>query len=203
VDDIIIRRAEKRDLAQVAGLAGRLVRMHHAVDPARFLLVEKVEEGYAWWFSRELARTEAIVLVAQRASVAAGSAGTAGTVRDGPIVGYVYGTLEDRDWNLLLDNHGALHDIFVAEEARSAGIGRKLVEAAVAALKALGAPRIVLSTMVGNEPAQRLFRACGFRPTMLEMTRSDGILASTPERMPEPSGPGSSRGPSRGRTPTR
>ena len=41
----------------------------------------------------------------------------------------------------------------------------------VARLEALGAPRVVLSTMVGNEAAQRLFRQCGFRPTMLEMTR--------------------------------
>jgi RimJ/RimL family protein N-acetyltransferase len=38
-------------------------------------------------------------------------------------------------------------------------------------LEALGAPRIVLSTMVRNESAQRLFAAVGFRPTMLEMTR--------------------------------
>jgi hypothetical protein len=35
----------------------------------------------------------------------------------------------------------------------------------------LGAERVLLSTMVGNETAQHLFRATGFRPTMLEMTR--------------------------------
>jgi RimJ/RimL family protein N-acetyltransferase len=49
-----------------------------------------------------------------------------------------------------------------------------LVSAVVAALEALGARRIVLSTMVGNESAQRVFRACGFRPTMIEMTRDAG-----------------------------
>jgi ribosomal protein S18 acetylase RimI-like enzyme len=41
----------------------------------------------------------------------------------------------------------------------------------IAALVTAGAPRVVLSTMVGNAAAQELFRACGFRPTMLEMTR--------------------------------
>jgi ribosomal protein S18 acetylase RimI-like enzyme len=157
-EDVIIRRAEKRDLGQMARLAGELVRMHHATDPARFLLVDKVEEGYAWWFSRELVRAEAVLLVACLG---------ASTV----VAGYAYGSLEERDWNLLLDAHGAMHDIFVAEDARRRGVGRKLVEAMVKALEQLGAPRIVLSTMVGNEAAQRLFRACGFRPTMLEMTR--------------------------------
>ena len=44
--------------------------------------------------------------------------------------------------------------------------------ALVAALERMGAKRVVLSTLVGNEQAQRVFRACGFRPTMLEMTRS-------------------------------
>lgn len=132
------------------------MRMHHATDPARFLLVERVEEGYAYWFSRELARPGAVILVA---------------VRGDEVLGYAYGTLEDRDWNMLLDAHGALHDVFVAEGGRRSGVGRALVTAMVAALERAGAPRVVLSTMVTNEAAQRVFRACGFRPTMLEMTR--------------------------------
>jgi ribosomal protein S18 acetylase RimI-like enzyme len=135
---------------------GQLVRMHHDADPSRFLLVDHVEEGYAWWFSRELDRAKAVLLVA-----CAGAS----------LVGYAYGTLEDRDWNLLLDTHGAVHDVFVAVQARRAGVGRRLVNALVEALRQLGAPKVVLSTMVGNESAQRLFRQCGFRATMLEMTR--------------------------------
>jgi ribosomal protein S18 acetylase RimI-like enzyme len=156
MDELLIRPADKDDLPRVAELAGELVRMHHAADPGRFLLVEKVEEGYAWWLSRELGRAQAAILVATRA---------------GLIVGYAYGTLEDRDWNMLLDVHGALHDIFVAGEVRRGGVGRQLLDAMVARLEAMGAPRVVLSTMVGNESAQRLFRQAGFRPTMLEMTR--------------------------------
>jgi ribosomal protein S18 acetylase RimI-like enzyme len=156
IEELVIRRAEQGDLAQVAPLAGELVRMHHETDPARFLMIERVEEGYAWWLGREIARAEAVVLVAARGAA---------------IVGYAYGALEGRDFNLLLDAHGAVHDIFVAAEARRHGVGRRLVEALVSALEALGAPRIVLSTMVGNAAAQRVFRACGFRPTMMEMTR--------------------------------
>ena len=155
--DVVIRPATLGDLPRVAELAGELVRMHHAVDPARFLLPERVEEGYAWWLERELRRAEAAVVVATAAE---------------QIVGYAYGTREGRDWNALLDEHGAIHDVFVAAHARRGGVGQQLVHAIVEELMRRGAPRIVLSTMIANEPAQRLFAAYGFRPTMLEMTRS-------------------------------
>jgi len=157
MNEVVIRPATRGDMPRVAELAGGLVRMHHAVDPARFLLPERVEEGYAWWLERELGRAEAAVIVATMAD---------------QIIGYAYGTREGRDWNALLDEHGAIHDVFVAEQARRSGTGRKLVEGMIVELQRRGAPRIVLSTMIGNEPAQRLFAACGFRATMLEMTRS-------------------------------
>jgi ribosomal protein S18 acetylase RimI-like enzyme len=154
--NLVIRRADRRDVPAVARLAGELVRMHHAKDPQRFMLVENVEEGYAWWLTRELERADAVVLVA---------------CRDTPIVGYAYGTIEERDWNMLLDAHGAVHDVFVAGEGRRKGVGEALVQGLVRALEELGAPRVVLSTMVDNDDAQRLFKRCGFRPTMIEMTR--------------------------------
>ena len=157
MSEVLIRAATSSDLPRVAEMAGALVRMHHAVDPARFLLPEKVEEGYAWWLGRELARPEAVVIVA--------------TV-DEAIIGYAYCTREGRDWNALLDEHGAIHDIFVVPTARRSGAGRKLVNAVIDELTRRGAPRIVLSTMVSNEAAQKLFTACGFRATMIEMTRS-------------------------------
>ena len=122
--ELVIRPAATGDLDAVSRLAGALVRMHHAVDAHRFLLVDNVEEGYRWWFSRELERREAVILVAKLRSAT---------------VGYGYGSMEGRDWNLLLDTHGAVHDVFVAEEARGAGVGKALVMALVAALEGLGA----------------------------------------------------------------
>lgn len=151
-----IRRAQNGDLEAVAVLAGELVRMHHANDPTRFFLPPRVEEGYAWWLGRELERAEARVLVAER---------------DGRLVGYAYGAFEERDWQLLIDEHGAVHDLFVAESERRSGVGQALLGALIDELEALGAERIVLYTLVANERAQRLFRSVGFRPTLLEMTR--------------------------------
>jgi ribosomal protein S18 acetylase RimI-like enzyme len=136
-----------------------LVRMHHELDPGRFFTAEGIEAGYGRWLVKEHARGQ-IVLVAVDAA--------------GAIVGYAYATVEERDWNELLDAHGKLHDVFVDPSARRGGIARQLVGAVVAELARRGAPRVVLSTAVKNEPAQALFRSLGFAPTMIEMTKSLG-----------------------------
>lgn len=152
---IEIKKATKRDLPQIARLAGALVRQHYAFDSQRFLLVENPEQGYSWWFGKELSNKKALILRAKL---------------DGEIVGYAYARQEPRDWNQLLDAHAALHDILVADSARRRGIGKLLLERVLAEMKERGAPRVVLHTATKNRAAQKLFAALGFRQTMLEMT---------------------------------
>ena len=82
-------------------LAGQLVRQHSAFDAKRFLFIENPEKGYEWWFGKELQNKKALILCAKL---------------DGKLVGYAYARQEPRDWNALLDAHGALHDIFGAPE---------------------------------------------------------------------------------------
>ena len=92
-------------------------------------------------------------------------------IREATIVGYVYGGMEPRNWNSLLDRCGAVHDIHVDESVRKQGVASKLMEAACEKLKALGAPRVVLMSAQANVEGQRLFEKLGFRRTMVEMTR--------------------------------
>jgi ribosomal protein S18 acetylase RimI-like enzyme len=152
---IEIRKATRRDLPRIAKLAGGLVRQHYAFDPQRFLFIDDPEAGYKWWFGKELDNKKALILSAKL---------------DGELVGYAYARLEPRDWNALLDAHGALHDIYVDERARRRGVAKQLLERVAAELRARGAPRVVLHTSVKNRGAQKLFEAAGFRKTMLEMT---------------------------------
>jgi len=142
-------------LPQIAALAGQLVRQHAAFDAKRFLFIENPEQGYQWWLGKELLNKKALVLCAKL---------------DRKIVGYAYSRLEPRDWNALIDAHGALHDIFVADSARRQGVGKALLERTMKELRARGAPRVVLHTAIKNRAAQKLFAALGFRQTMLEMT---------------------------------
>jgi ribosomal protein S18 acetylase RimI-like enzyme len=153
---ITIRRAARGDLPDIARLAHQLVLLHHNTDPGRFFMPDRVEEGYTWWFGRELENPKAVILAA---------------LEDGAVVGYAYGTLDDRDFNQLLDRHGSIHDVLVSSAKRRGRVGRRLVDALISELTGLGAPRVVLHTMVSNTAAQALFRSAGFRDTMLEMTR--------------------------------
>jgi ribosomal protein S18 acetylase RimI-like enzyme len=87
------------------------------------------------------------------------------------VIGYTYAGVEGTDYMALRGPAGALYDIVVDPAHRKQGVGRMLLDATLEALKAKGAPRVVLSTAERNEPAQHLFERAGFRRTMIEMTR--------------------------------
>jgi ribosomal protein S18 acetylase RimI-like enzyme len=162
-----VRVAVARDLPRVSLLAAELVRQHHRMDPQRFLLVEPIAEGYRRFFTGELRRKGALILVAEDEAAGGAESDSA----DSSILGYAYATLEPRNWNDLLDAAGKLNDLFVDPAARRRGVGRALALAVFAALAERGAPRLVLMTAWQNPEAQAFFEALGFRRTMLEMTR--------------------------------
>lgn len=157
-DTFSVRPMGSADLPAAARLAGKLVRMHHDLDPKRFLDLANPEPGYARYFAGELKSDAVVLLVAERSA-------------DQTIVGYAYGRLEPRSYNELLDACGKLHDVWVEESARGHGLGEALVTEMVQRLGDKGAPRVLLLTAVQNEAAQHLFGKLGFRKTMLEMTR--------------------------------
>jgi ribosomal protein S18 acetylase RimI-like enzyme len=162
-DTLVVRPAQAADGPALGRMGVALARLHHEYDAARFMMLEGMEPGYRDWLLREAGSKKATVWVAERAGV---------------IVGYGYGRLEGRDWNKLLDAHGELVDLWVDDASRGQGAGARLVEAVVAALVALGAPRVVLTTAAPNATAQRLFARLGFRATMIEMTREAGAEAA-------------------------
>lgn len=154
---VTIRPAVPADLPAVGRLGALLMRLHYDFDPQRFIEpASGVEQGYSKFLKSQLKESDVIVLVAERA---------------GEIVGYAYGGVEGWDYMALRGPAGVLHDLVVAPSQRGQGVGRLLLDAAITALKARGAPRVVLSTANQNEAAQHLFARAGFRRTMIEMTR--------------------------------
>lgn len=157
---VIVRPATVEDASALGRLGALLVRLHHELDARRFIAATpNTEQGYAAWLRSQVAAPHVVVLVAEW---------------DGEVVGYIYGAVEGHDWMALRGPAGVLHDLIVDPAHRGHGIGRLLLDAAVAALRARGAPRAVLSTAARNEAAQRLVARAGFRPTMVEMTRELG-----------------------------
>jgi ribosomal protein S18 acetylase RimI-like enzyme len=151
-----IRTMVKADLPQVSKLAAQLVRLHHGWDTKRFMLIDKVEEGYHWFLDTQLDEPSALLLVAET---------------DSGIIGYLYGSMEERNWNLLLDPCGAVNDVFVDPAKRKGGVATALMTEAFVRFKQRGAPRVVLMSAQANVGGQSLFEKLGFRRTMIELTR--------------------------------
>ena len=152
-----IRPATPADLAAVGRLGALLIREHHDFDPQRFIAAPaRSEQLYSSFLGGQLANPDIVLLVAER---------------EGEVVGYTYSGVEGNDYMSLRGPAGVLYDIVVDPAHRCQGVGRMLLEGTLEALKARGAPRVVLSTAEKNKAAQRLFDSAGFRRTMIEMTR--------------------------------
>ena len=154
---IVIRRAEDRDLPALGRLGAHLLRTHHELDGARFMAPgEDPEGGYAWFLGTQLRDRDAVVLVAAH--------------EPNVVVGYAYAGLEPQSWKELREPAGFIHDLVVDEASRGQGIASALVSAAMDWLRERGAPRVLLWTAQHNVRAQHLFARLGFRRTMIEMT---------------------------------
>ncbi len=153
--DVTIRPATPSDRAALGRFGGALMRQHHDLDPRRFIITDRPEEGYGRFLVSQLDEPDSVVLVAEQA---------------GEVVGYVYAGLEPMSWMELRAACGFVHDVYVEAGARRRGVGERLVRAAIAWLESKGQPRVVLWSAQGNEAAQRLFARLGFRHTMAEMT---------------------------------
>jgi ribosomal protein S18 acetylase RimI-like enzyme len=157
VTSAVIRPATRGDLPGIGPLAALLVRAHYDFDPQRFIAAsEATAREYAAFLGTQLGKSDIIILVAEL---------------DGEVVGYTFSGVEGYDYMTLRGPAGMLHDLVVDPRCRGRGVGKQLLDATLAALKAHGAPRVMLWTAPRNESAQRLFTRAGFRCTMLEMTR--------------------------------
>lgn len=159
-----VRSAEAADIPAMGRLGALLVTEHHDFDPRRFLSPRPdMSRRYGEFLETQRQQPDKIVLVAER---------------DGTVVGYAYAGAEGNDYMVLRGPAGEIYDLVVDPEHRRQGIGSTLLEAALAALAKLGAPRAVLFTADKNHGAQQMFEAAGFRRTMIEMTRELTVAPS-------------------------
>src|SRR5262249_6371893 len=129
---VSIRPAAPADLQAIGRLGALLVRMHHELDPDRFIAAAPgTEHAYGSFLGTQLDKPSIVVLVAER---------------EGEVVGYTYAGVEGTDYMSLRGPAGALYDIVVDPAHRGQGIGRMLLDATLDVLRAKGAPRVVLST---------------------------------------------------------
>ena len=151
---VLVRRARREDAAIIAKFALALFAQHRIYDTDRFAELGNLEGAASYYMSRADA-DDAAVFVAESG---------------GEVVGFAYLEYERIDYANLLENAVWLHDLYVDEESRGAGVGKVLMQTAIELGKELGAGKIVLTVAAKNELAHQFFRSAGFRETMVEMT---------------------------------
>jgi hypothetical protein len=94
---VSIRAATPADLEAMGRLGALLVRMHHDLDPDRFIAATpQTEHAYGSFLGTRLEEPNIIILVAER---------------DGEVVGYTYAGVEGKDYMSLRGPAGVLYDI--------------------------------------------------------------------------------------------
>ena len=129
--------ADEAPLRELARPNHRITRFY--ADP-RFP-DDRCDDLYATWVTRSLEGWADAVLVAEL---------------DGQPAGYV--SLHRLEWGW-----GLIGLIGVAPDAQGRGLGRRLVDGAVAWSRDGGLERVTVVTQARNVPALRLFEGCGFR----------------------------------------
>lgn len=157
--NVIIRAATAADVPAIVEMAIALGRQHQTYDAARFALEAfgttplDLERAYQELVQQALGEPHAILRVG---------------AREGEVVGYVFGRIEEANFFGLCPRAGWIHDIFVRPSARGERLGGRLLDGIVVALRDLGAAEIMLSVSPMNDAARALFETRGFGVTMLE-----------------------------------
>ena len=91
---------------------------------------------------------------------------------EGRPVGYVIGFYEEPHFMWETGRVGHVDSFYVLPETRGQGVGRRLMEAAYAAMREAGASTVALEMVADNEVARGFYEQEGFTTTFVQMHRS-------------------------------
>jgi ribosomal protein S18 acetylase RimI-like enzyme len=143
---LVVRSARAADRVAIRARQGALLAHHAALDVA-FALRRGATATLAQASDRGAADRDARVFVAER---------------DARIVGFCAARFEAAPPALLEAGRVAITEIGVDAEARRSGVGRALVDAALAWGRARGAARVEVRVAARNAEGQAFWRALGF-----------------------------------------
>ena len=155
-----IRPAAPDDVPAVLPMVAEICAQHERWDPAKYGFRENPAEMYRRWLTARSTDPRSVFLVAERPAI----------LQDVPfLVGFLIGTVEREIPIYRLREYGFVQDLWVEPDYRNEGLARQMMTLAVERFGAIGVTQVRLDVLVSNDPARKLFEACGFRPTVLEM----------------------------------
>src|SRR5438105_10518111 len=155
-----IRPARPEDVPAVLPMVAKVCAFHEALDPAKYGFLPEPERRYERWLGARATDDRSVFLVADAAADGRAAA---------RIVAFLVGTVEEEIPIYRIAEFGFVHDLWVEERYRNEGVARQLVTLAVERFRAIGVKQVRLDAAYANEAARRLFAACGFRPSVVEM----------------------------------
>ena len=164
-----VRPATPEDVPVVLPMVRRIAEFHRDLDAAKYAFDGDPGEMYRGWLTKRATDPRSVFLVAER------SAGT--------LVGFLIAGVEREIPIYVIGSFGLIHDLWVDERYRHEGLARQMVTLAVERFAEIGVPQVRLYAAWSNGPARKLFEACGFRPSSVEMlieTGGTGVGQGTP-----------------------
>ncbi|HIE52218.1 MAG TPA: GNAT family N-acetyltransferase [Armatimonadetes bacterium] len=149
-----IMPAGKEDLEVMVGLMKELADHHVGLDVS-FEYNEGWEEIWREFVEEQIENDEDLVLKA---------------VVEGKVVGFVSGVIGSRPV-FRVARRGIIQNIVVRREYRGRGIGRRLVEAALAWFRERDVGQVDVDVAIANEGGVEFWKRLGFVPYMLQMKR--------------------------------
>jgi diamine N-acetyltransferase len=160
--NVFVRLACPEDLVALARLLDEIVAFHHSEDPTQFR--EPAAAAHSRYLEERFQDPDAAVFVAEDQDVLAGIAVT--VIREAPPF-------------LTPNRFVLLENLAVSTKFRRAGVGRKLVDAAVLWTRARDIQELDLNVYEFNRIAIRFYEAIGFRAVSRRMRRTLVPLVET------------------------
>ena len=149
-----IRPSRRQDAAAAAAIWADTARQHHGFDAEAWCWAEDAQAQWMASFIDLLDRPEMLMLTAER---------------DGLLVAFAVAQIKPRSAVYAEGREGFIWDLGVRRDCRRQGLGRKLMDATFAELKARGVSDVILHVAAANKAATKLYESMGMRVIMHRM----------------------------------
>ena len=135
-------------------MVAKVCAYHEKLDPAKYGFLPEPARMYERWLTSRATDARSVFLVAER---------------EGALVGFLVADTEREIGIYRLKEFGFVHDLWVEPAYRNEGLARQIVMLCVERFREIGVRQVRMDVANGNEAARKLFEACGFRVSTVEM----------------------------------
>ena|SRR5579863_4828719 len=154
-----VRPAVAEDVPLVLPMVAKIAAFHQHLDGDKYNYRDNATDMYRGWLTARITDSRSVFLVADASRA----------TEPNKLAGFLVGTVEHELPIYRLTEFGFIHDLWIEEDYRNEGLARQMVTLALERFRAIGVSQVRLDVVTNNAPARKLFAACGFRESVVEM----------------------------------